>query len=125
MAEYFVFYKSFYDAINILDDDASKMRVINALAEYAFNSKDLSEKLSGAEKVIYLIATPLIDACIRNYENGKKGGRSRNAIQINTSKTPLLTPVETNNNNKNKNEKENEKEKAKTKIKVRKNKVIK
>ena len=112
MAEYFVFYKSFYDAINMLDGNASQMRVIKAIAEFIFNEKDQSENLSGAEKAIYLMAIPLIEANIRNYEKGKKGGRPANTIQITTIKTS-----KTNINNKKEKENKNLKEKENKNLK--------
>jgi hypothetical protein len=95
----FIFYKSFYDALKMLDDNADKIRVIDALCDYAFYG--LSEKgdaLEGIGKAIFIIAQPLIDATIKNYENGKKGGRPSNTIQINTSKTGGFGRVKTNDN---------------------------
>ncbi len=74
MADYFVFYRSFYDAISILDNADSKMRVINAIAAFIFNEEDKSAELTGTEKAIYLMAVPLIEANIRNFERSKRGG---------------------------------------------------
>lgn len=123
MAEYFVFYKSFYDAINILDSDASQMRIIKAIAEFIFNEKDLSESLSGAEKAIFLMAIPLIKANIRKSRGGapignqnavgNRGGAPAGNQNARKETTQLNNTTETNNiNNKkeNKNLKENKKE---------------
>ncbi len=71
----FIFYKSFYDAISLLEDDESKIRVIEAVCDYVFNdSLEKSKELNKAEHIFFTMATPLIDANNRNYENGCKGG---------------------------------------------------
>ncbi len=95
----FIFYKSFYDALNIIKSAESKMRVIDAVCEYAFLGTDEKGKtLTAEEKIIFIMASPLLDATKKHYEDGKKGGRPSNAIQITTIKTPVLQGVKTNDN---------------------------
>ena len=98
----FIFYRSYWDALNMMSDNADKIKVIDALCDYAFyGSDEKGNALEGIGKAIFIIAQPLIDTSIKNYQNGKKGGRPSNTIQMTTVKTPVLTPVLTNNNNNN------------------------
>ena len=76
MRDSFVFYKSFYDSMLELENSESRMKVMSAICEYAF--EDIEPELSQfntSEKIILTIGLPLVNASIRNFENGKKGGR--------------------------------------------------
>ena len=76
MRDSFVFYKSFYDSMLELENADSRMKVMSAICDYAF--EDIEPDLSifnTSEKIILTIGIPLINASIRNFENGKKGGR--------------------------------------------------
>jgi hypothetical protein len=76
MRDSFVFYKSFYDSVLELENSDSRMKVMSAICDYAF--EDIEPDLSvfnTSEKIILTIGIPLINASIRNFENGKKGGR--------------------------------------------------
>lgn len=76
MRDSFVFYKSFYDSMLELENSDSRMKVMSAICDYAF--EDIEPELSQfntSEKIILTIGIPLINASIRNFENGKKGGR--------------------------------------------------
>ena len=76
MRDSFVFYKSFYDSMLELENSDSRMKVMSAICDYAF--EDIEPDLSifnTSEKIILTIGIPLINASIRNFENGKKGGR--------------------------------------------------
>ena len=100
MANTFVFCRSYYDAICFLPNNESKWKVTNAIFDSVFNGKDvgeLTETLEPMEKAIFTMAMPLIESSIRNYENGRKGGRPKKS----GVKTPVFTPVKTNNNNNN------------------------
>lgn len=67
-----IFYRSFYDAIKDLSEDI-QADVLRALFEYAFYYKEL--ELTGTAKAIFILIKPQLDANIKKYENGKKGGR--------------------------------------------------
>ena len=76
MRDSFVFYKSFYDSMLELENSDSRMKVMSAICDYAF--EDIEPDLSifnTSEKIILTIGLPLLNASIRNFENGKKGGR--------------------------------------------------
>lgn len=103
MRDSFVFYSSYADAISMIDDPSSQMNVLKAIWAYAFREENPAEgALNKIETIIFSMARPTIEASKRNYENGSKGGRPRNNYSI---KTPLKTPLLTNDNdNKNLND---------------------
>ena len=91
MKDSFVFYSSYADAILQIDSAESQMKVLKAIWNFAFKEiEPLEGSLNTIESIIFSMARPTIEASKRNYENGLKGGRPR--------KTPLKTPVLTNDN---------------------------
>lgn len=72
MAESFIFYRSFYEAVRELDNETFR-RIIDAAARYALY--DEKPDLSGLEKSVIISWIPLIEASAARRENGKKGGR--------------------------------------------------
>ncbi len=74
MRESFVFYRSFYDAIKELPKE-NRLEVYEAIFELALNDIDVTEKLSPVSRAIFMMAKPPLEANIKRYENGKKGGR--------------------------------------------------
>ena len=75
MKESFIFYASFYQAINELSDDSEKLAVYTAIAEYALTGK--IPDLCGATMGFFVLIKPQLDANNQRYENGCKGGRPR------------------------------------------------
>ena len=75
MRESFVFYKSFYDSIKELDDK-DQVIIYNAIFEYEFYK--IEPELKGANKSIFTLILPQLEANDKRYENGKKGGRPKN-----------------------------------------------
>lgn len=75
----FVFYRSFYDAIQNIPKD-SQLELYSALFEYAFNGEE-PEFSDGIAKAMFVLIKPNIDSANAryqaNYENGKKGGRPK------------------------------------------------
>lgn len=72
--ESFVFYKSFYEAIKKLKK-RDQLTLYSHICQYA-----LGEKVDGIEGVpaaIFDLIKPQIDANLRRYENGLKGGRPK------------------------------------------------
>lgn len=75
----FIFYKSFYDSINALDE-SMQLEVYQALAEYGL-SGEIKDDLSPITKALLTAMIPTIDNANKRYvasvQNGKKGGRPK------------------------------------------------
>ncbi len=67
----FVFYRSFFEAIELLDNQQS-LNLIKAIGEYALNGQEI--ELEGVEKIVWTTIKPQLEANRKKYENGKKGG---------------------------------------------------
>lgn len=72
--ESFVFYRSFYEAIQELPESES-VKVVNAICKYALDGE--VTELTGLAKSIFILVKPQLDANNRRYENGRKGGRPK------------------------------------------------
>ena len=70
--ESFVFYKSFYEALQDLKDK-DRLKVYDAICEMALNNTET--QLTGIAKTVFTLIKPQVLANNRRYENGKKGGR--------------------------------------------------
>ena len=69
MRDSFIFYRSFYEALNDLDDQ-SQLRIYQAIAQY---SLDFTEpELSGVESTIFKLIKPNLEANNKRYLNGKQ-----------------------------------------------------
>jgi hypothetical protein len=82
-----IFYRSYWDAIQMLPTAESKQRLLEALFNFCFrtddDTTDYSANLEQIEKVIFTLCCPTISASARNYENGCKGGAplgNKNAV---------------------------------------------
>lgn len=74
MRESMIIYRSFYEAIKDLPaEDAAK--VWNAIFDYGLNGN--TQQLSGLSLTIFTLIKPQLDANIRKFENGSKGGRPK------------------------------------------------
>ena len=80
----FIFYKSFYDSINALDE-SMQLEVYNALAEYGLTG-EMGDDLSPIAKALLTAMIPTIDNANKRYvasvENGKKGGRPKKNKEV-------------------------------------------
>ena len=80
----FIFYKSFYDSINALDE-SMQLEVYKALAEYGLTG-EMSDDLSPITKALLTAMIPTIDNANKRYvasvENGKKGGRPKKNKEV-------------------------------------------
>lgn len=74
MKDSFVFYKSFFEALQDLKDK-DRLKVYDAICNLALNDQDT--KLSGIAKTIFTLIKPQVLANKKRYENGKKGGRPK------------------------------------------------
>lgn len=70
----FVFYASFYEALQDLKDK-DRLKMYDAICELALNNKET--KMTGLTKTIFTLIKPQILANQKRYENGKKGGRPK------------------------------------------------
>lgn len=73
--EFFIFYKSFYEAIKDLPKDI-RLEVMTTIIEYALY-ETLPENLKPFTKGMFSLIKPVIDASKTRRENGKLGGRPR------------------------------------------------
>lgn len=108
-----IFYRSFYDAIRELPMP-QQGEVYDAIFSYCFDGQSID--LKGISKTIFTLIKPQLDANIKRYENGKKGGKSKpNDNQNLTKLEPKPNQNETKtqpnkNNNYNVNENNNNNE---------------
>ena len=106
----FVFYRSYWEAIDCLPDDVSKCNIIKTICEYSLDG--IEPNLEGIEKSIWTLIKPTLESSIKRYkssvENGKKGGApkgNQNAKRKTTQEQPnnnLNTTQEQPKNNLNK-----------------------
>ena len=95
----FIFYRSFFEAIDGLPDTTQQNQIYKAIIQY---SLDFTEpELEGISKTIWILIKPQLDANIKRYRNGlkgaehgAKGGRPKTPKkpQDNPKETPNLTP---------------------------------
>ena len=103
----FIFYRSFYEAINDLPEK-SQLKVYKAICEMSLNFDEID--LSGLSLTIFKLIKPQLEANNKRYINGSKGGApkgNQNATKRqpkNNQKTTKKQP----NNNVNVNENDNE-----------------
>ena len=74
MRESMIIYRSFYDAIKELEP-VHQAKVWEAIFEYGLNAQEIN--LDGLPSIIFKLIKPQLDANLRKYENGSKGGRPK------------------------------------------------
>lgn len=99
----FVFYRSFYEAIKDLDT-IEQSNLLCAICELALNGNEI--ELNGISSTIFKLIKPQINANLKRYKNGSKGGRPKteNKPKENQNKTKHKPNV---NDNVNENVNEN------------------
>lgn len=70
----FVFYRSFYEAIKDLDKK-EQSNLLSAICELALNGNEI--ELNGISSTIFKLIKPQINANLKRYRNGSKGGRPK------------------------------------------------
>ena len=90
----FVFYRSFYEAVERLDSVEDKLSIFEAICEYALNDND--DFKNGVVGFAMAMISPQIDANKKRYENGKSGGRPKTESKPNDNQT--ITELEPNHN---------------------------
>ena len=114
MTESFVFYKSFFEAAQCLEEK-EQLRLYNAIGEYALNG--VEPELTGGARAVFCVIKPVLDSNRSHRENGKKGGRPKKTVEtkeetgVFEEKNRGFENSESNENeNGNENENENENE---------------
>ena len=87
MRDSFIFYRSFYEAAQDLED-ADRLKFYDAVLEYALNGSETLTERSSA-RAVFKSVRPQIDVNNQRYENGKKGGAPRG--NQNAKKQPKTT----------------------------------
>lgn len=110
MRDSFIFYRSFYEAIKDLPQKDFN-ECIRAICEYGLNGQivEVNGKMS---KVAMTLILPQLEANIKRYANGSKGGRPKKTNGF-ENKKPMVSKTKTNGYetkkpNKNVNENDNE-----------------
>lgn len=74
MRDSFIFYRSFFESFEGLSKK-DRLILFEAVCNYALN--DIEPELNGIPLAIFKLLKPQLDANIRRYENGCKGGRPK------------------------------------------------
>jgi len=74
MRENFVFYSSFFEAGQKLSDK-DRLAFYDAIIEYSLTGEE--PQMDGLAEIIFTAVKPVLDAQLKNYKNGKKGGRPK------------------------------------------------
>jgi hypothetical protein len=74
MRDSFIFYRSFFESFDGLSKK-DKLILFEAVCNYALN--DIEPELSGVPSAMFKLLKPQLDANIRRFENGCKGGRPK------------------------------------------------
>lgn len=72
VAENFIFYRSYYDCLKEFSDQ-ERLEILDAMLDFAFANQDT--EFHGMQNAVFSMMKPLIESSIKNYKNGKKGGR--------------------------------------------------
>ena len=104
--ESFVFYRSFFEALQDLKDK-ERLKVYDAICDLALNENDT--KLTGIAKIVFTLIRPQILSNTKKYKNGQKGAEyGRLGGRPRKEKTPVGLSQETPNVNENANVNVNE-----------------
>lgn len=117
MRDSFIFYRSFYDAINQLPTE-HHAALYGAIFRFSLDGNEPT--LTGIEAAMWALIKPQLQANQRKFENGSKGGRPRKPNQTETKLKPNNNLSETKpkpnvndnvnvNDNNNENNNDNEK----------------
>ena len=90
MKESIIIYRSFYEAIKDLPKE-QQADAWNAIFEYGLNQTEV--QLTGIVSTVFKLVKPQLDANLKRYENGNKGGRPKN--QTETKQEPNYNQTET------------------------------
>lgn len=92
----FIFYRSFYEAINEADTE-TQVNLYDAICRKALYDEDAL--LDGTAKMLYTLIKPQLEANSKRYSDGQKGGRpKKETTGINNKKTTGFENKKPNNN---------------------------
>ena len=95
----FVFLSSFYEAIEELEDNDTKLELYEAICRYAIKHES-TELKSPVSKAMMKVFSPLLEAQyhkrMANIENGKKGGRPKGVKAQSVEETEEKTQINPN-----------------------------
>lgn len=106
--ESFVFYRSFYEALQDLKDK-DRLKVYDAICNLALNEID-NNKFNGIAKTVFTLIKPQLEANTKKYKDGQKGGRPKKTTGYPEKKTTGFEnkkPNENDNVNVNENDNDN------------------
>lgn len=83
MRTYFVFYRSFYEAIAELPE-ANQLELYRAIFELSLNENE--PELTGISKTVFTLIRPQIVANNQRFKNGKKAKAKRNGSETEAKK---------------------------------------
>ena len=106
MRTYFIFYRSFYEAIADLPE-ANQLELYRAIFELSLNENQ--PELTGISKTVFTLIRPQIIANNQRFKNGTKAKAKRNGSETEAKQKQTESKTEA-NKNKNKNKNENKKE---------------
>lgn len=76
-ADAFVFYKSWLDVADLIDDEHEKLEFLLSILNYGIHGREPSEDCSILVRSHFVQIRTLIDIQAENYRNGVKGGRPK------------------------------------------------
>ena len=91
----FVFYRSFYDVVNLIPDEAMRCRAYTAICEYGFYGVEPAEDEDVLVRMVFTQAKPQIDANNKRRESGRMGGapRKKNAEPKDNHEVTKVEPM--------------------------------
>ena len=107
MRDSFIFYRSFYEAINQLSTE-QKAELFTSICEFSLNKNEPA--LSGVSKTVWILIRPQLEANYKKFENGKKAKAKQTISKVKANHKQTISKSEANvnvnvNDNKNVNKK--------------------
>lgn len=96
MRDSFIFYRSFFESFDGLSKK-DKLILFDAICNYALN--DIEPSLAGVPLSMFKLLKPQLDANIRRFENGCKGGRPKKTEPKPNGNLTETKPKPNNNHN--------------------------
>lgn len=87
---YMTFYRSFYDAIKMLDD-SDRLQLYDAIVSYGLDGIE-PQNLTGITAAFFIAFRPNLDNSRKQYENGRKGGAPKGNSNAAKTRQRTITP---------------------------------
>lgn len=98
MKNNFTFFYSYYEAVKELPEE-EQGQMYKILVDYAMTG--IEQKLSGSQKLIFILAKPNLDKSVKQAQNGSKNGAQQSEVE---EEKPLEKPLEKPNESQTKNQ---------------------